>query len=381
VGLRTAAAVNYSALLGWVLALLAVTVPAWSDEAFLKVRMAGESHGADGAARVAAVRDAESKIVAETLKAILSTDDVGSFANLLAHCEEYIRSTQLIEYKTVDGRTHVEVESLVKRTDLMREAARVLLASRAAPPSVLLLMVERAGGDPGSVSDKGSTAVDALADILRKAGLAIADTGVVTQCHSKQALADIITGEPDKAHILARQGFADVIVLGEVVCSGDVPSSGGNVVANKATVTLRLFRGTDGRLTDAFSQEAVVRSVDISEGTRAATEDACAKLARELSTAAVLATAGEKRPQGLVFTVETPETRARFDEFLERLRSLIGEGNVDELFYTDALARVRAEYDGPLPDLLEGLTDQPYSGTKLDVTRAVGHDVILRFES
>lgn len=380
-GFKTAPAVRCSAVVGWVFALLAVAFSAWGDEAFLKVRMAGQSSGADGAARVAAVRDAESKIVAEALKAILSTDDVVSFATLLANVEDYIRSTQLIEYKTVDGRTFVEVESLVKRAELMREAARTLLVSRVSPPSVLLLMAESTTTDARVVSDRGSAATGAVADILRKAGLAIADTGIVMQCHSKEDLAGIITGEPDKALILARQGFADVIVLGEVVCSGDIPPSGGNVVANKATVTLRVFRGADGKLMDALSQEAVVRSLDVTEGTRAATEDACAKLARDLPTSAVLATAGVSQPEGLVVTVEAPGTRARFDRLLERLRALVGESSVDELFYTDALARIRATYDGPLPGLLESLTDEPYDGSKLDVTRAVGRDVILRFES
>ena len=370
----------------------------WADDQddLVKVRIEASAPGTGPTARNAAVQGAERDMAALTLKAALTSELLAAAKPILDKANQYIRSVQLIRYETVDGATRVEVEGFVRRKELLKDAAAFLLPRMTEPPKVLVLIAEPPGaGKPVSAASPG-TAGKAIEESLKKASLDVVDSSVARACYSEADLLKRLEGGNEEAGALAKQQFADVAVLGALAVSSEsqetngaevlrapdgaeaLRAPGGGVAANKATLSVRVFRARDGKLVEALSAEAIVHSLDAMEGAAAAIEDVSAKLAPDLETICVLAVAGLAPSGDTLITVEQPGTRGRFDELVKAITEICGGTGVEVLFYSDSLARMRIDYQGLMTPLLDTLEKRTYDGRALETRRAVQHDVTLR---
>ncbi|NIA15582.1 MAG: hypothetical protein GWP08_16085 [Nitrospiraceae bacterium] len=349
------------------------------DDDAIRVHVEADAPGVGLAARAEAMGRAKTDILRQVAETVLLPRDLSLVTGLFDQPDKYIRSTQLLAYRTEGSRTQVEVECYVKRYDLLRDLARTVLPSLLPPPTVLVLVAEQIGGDEGGGLGEPGIAGPAFTKALRKAGLDPVDTATVRACYSDLELIERIGGDRDTAGAFARQGFAEVVVLGEAVCKAEAPSDGANVFANTADIRLRILRGIDGALIEAIAQQALVHSTDPAEGGAFAVRDACAKLESDLITYATLAAAGSATYEGITITVEEPGNRGRFDQLVQVFEAYGGGGEADVLFYTDRLARFRVGYEGLMAPLMDEVTTRQYGDRPLSIRRAVGRNVVLRF--
>jgi len=168
-------------------------------------------------------------------------------------------------------------------------------------------------------------------------------------------------------------------VIGTAVTASESQPDGSTLVRNTAEVTLRVFRGFDGKMTDVLAASAVVRSVHPHEGGEQAVRDACAKLVADTLVASVITVLGTQAPDTLILTVKGHANRSRLYSVLRTLKSSPFVGAVEEVFCSDALARYRVAYDGPMLDLVDLLTPGVYEGRPLEVEQVIQRNMILFF--
>ena len=352
--------------------------------------MEAKAPGTGMEARAVATRNAQHAILAQILKTSLAIDDAPTIEPLLQRPERYIRSTQLARYEIVDGETRIEVESFVDRNQLLKDAASLILPRIQPPPKALVLVAQQAGANEPAVASSAGTAESEIGKALEKASFEVVDTAGVRACHTEAELLAAIKGNSQVAGSFAREGFADVVVLGEAAVDaehggGFLPSSrrpsapGQAVPRRHGKVTVRVFRGRDGKCIDTLTREAVVHSAIPDEGAAAALEDACAKLTEDMVMLCVMAVVGEQARDELVITLEEPGTRERLDAFAGVLAKATGSPTLDVLLYSDRLARVRVSYAGSMVPLMDILTGNTYAGMALEIRRALQRDVTMRF--
>jgi hypothetical protein len=352
--------------------------------------MEAKAPGTGMEARAVATGNAQHAILAQILKTSLAIDDAPTIEPLLQRPERYIRSTQLARYEIVDGETRIEVESFVDRNQLLKDAASLILPRIQPPPKALVLVAQQAGANEPAVASSAGTAEREIGKALEKASFEVVDTACVRACHTEAELLAAIKGNSQVAGSFAREGFADVVVLGEAAVDtehggGFLPSSrrpsapGQAVPRRHGKVTVRVFRGRDGKCIDTLTREAVVHSAIPDEGAAAALEDACAKLTEDMVMLCVMAVVGEQARDELVITLEEPGTRERLGAFAGVLAKATGSPAVDVLLYSDRLARVRVSYAGSMVPLMDILTGNTYAGMALEIRRALQRDVTMRF--
>jgi len=372
------------------------------DEGFIKVRIEAKAPGTGMEARAVATRNAQHAILAQILKTSLAIDDAPTIEPLLQRPERYIRSTQLACYEIVDGETRIQVESFVDRNQLLKDAAALILPRIQPPPKALVLVAQQVGANEPAVASSAATAESEIGKALEKASFEVVDTASVRACHTEAELLAAIKGDSQVAGSFAREGFADVVVLGEATVDaepsapgkmgrfpisglrGGVDRTAGNREASQffrrhGKVTVRVFRGRDGKCIDTLTREAVVHSAIPAEGATAALEDACAKLTEDMVMLCVMAVVGEQARDELVITLEEPGTRERLDAFAGVLVKATGSPTVDALLYSDRLARVRVRYAGSMVPLMDILTGNTYEGMALEIQKALKRDVTMRF--
>lgn len=358
--------------------------PAYAEgrDELIKVRIEASAPGVDLAARDTAIARAKRDLVVRLLQTELAVKDLSALEPILDRADSYIQATQLCRHETAQNTTEVEIECHLKRKQLLQDTATFLFPRMTSPPTVFVLIAERIGADaPLSVAQPG-TAENTLIEKLRERGFAIVDSALVRACCTESDLIRAAQGDVPVAAALARKSFADIAVFGEAQCEAVSKKMGSNVLANEAKVTLHILRAADGELIEAMARNARVHSVDAIEGAQAAFKDVCAKLTKDVTTAAVLSVLSAVRREGITtVTLEEPGTRSRFDLFLEALGQETAGVPIEELFFSETLARVRVPYAGSLGALMKTVTAGLYEGLALDPVKAVEGTIVLRFIS
>ena len=349
------------------------------EEGYITARAEAKAPGTGIEARQAAAQIAQDEIITQILKASLGVADPSQTGPILAEKARYIRSTQLLRYETVDADTQVEVECSVNRSLLLQDAASAILPRLASPPAVLVLIAEQDAQDQPPVISSAGAAEGNIVKTLRKASFNVVDDAPVRSCHSDAELLDALKGGNDAAGAFARQGFAEIVVLGGAVATAESPAPEKPIIAISGKLTLRVFRARDGKCIDTLSQEALVNAKDMAEGVAAVFEDACAKLSKDLTVLCVMAAVEAHAPDELVLTLEEPGTMERLEAFVKHFGETVGHKDVEVLFFSEHLARVRGQYDGAMIPLMDALASRTYEGLALETRKALNRDITLRF--
>jgi len=346
-------------------------------EDLIKARMEASVPDSGPAARDEAVGRAQVEIIADLLKSTLTSEHFALVNALLSQSARYIRTTQILRCDSRDGLVHVEVECYVRRGDILKDAAAMLLPRLPAPPSVLVVILEPANETAVDAGARG-TASKALSTTLKEQGFEIVDIETLRACHSDADIAAAVLGDNAAAARFARERFADVAVLGKADVSSTADPGSLNLVTCTANVTLRLFRTCDGKLADGFSGEAVVHGADTKAGSEAALQDACAKVAGDIQVAAAMAIGGTHATEDVLITIDEPGGEDRVREVVTAASAFTGQ-EAELLVYTDHLARIRLPYDGAMTPLLDNLSHQRYAGAALETRKAIQRNVQMRF--
>ena len=361
----------------WCLAAGAAVAEAVSEGDLVRVRMESSAPGAGPSARDAAVRDAENAVLLQVLEAVVGRESAPKVSAVLEVPDKYIQATRILKCDQSADSTTVEIETFVRKKALQIDVARLLARQIAWSPSILVLVAERIGKEAQPSLAPEGVAHTAFCQMLRDAHMEVADDAALRKRYTQAELLERVQGNIEVIRQFAQEHLVDVVLLGDAACETEPVSTGLAVHRNTATVTVRLLRARDGKMLDAITQDAVVHSADPAEGGSQAIQDACAKLRQDVMVTALLAAISAEASDDVLLTVTSHGARARFDEILHVIAQHPGVKSVEELFYSDAEARVRIRYDGRMAPLVDDLTLRAYSDFSVEAEQVVERNILL----
>jgi hypothetical protein len=360
-------------------ALLAAAPVLAEDPDTITVRTEGRAEGSGVAARNAAVLLAERDAVLEVLKSLTADTALEPFQPILRNAAKYVLSYELLRSDPSDEATHVEIDAHVLERPLRQDVAAIMLPRLPAPPRIQLLIGERIGADRITAVPDAGVGETALLEALKRFKIECHGSSGLEAPYTQSQLIGIVEGDVDVGGRFARGTLADVTILGTAITESQGPVAKGDVIRVKAQVKLRIFRGSDGKMVDDLSSTAVVHGDNPALAGEQAVVDACNKLTADLLVTSVLAVVGARVSDAILVAIEQPGSKARYDAFLKALEAFPGVSRTEELFFSEALARLRFKYDGPMEPLAHYLAPGPYEGRELQLREAVAHEMHFAF--
>lgn len=360
--------------------LLALGPPALaSDDDLVEVRMEGYAEGIGLAARNAAIANAKQEIIRKLLNNVVASGDLQHLRSILRQAGRYIRGHYVLRHDFVGDSTRVEIDAYVNVAALHSDVAVTMLPFLPERPSLLLVLGEKLAHDEIVAVPDFGYAESALRAALGRFNLNVEGVDTVSNRFSQAELIQTVTGELELGGAFARANSHDVVVIGAAEVETEETSPGSNLFRHRASVTIRLYRGGSGEFVDAFTELAAVSSAEPMQGSIQAVEDACAKLAGDVTIASVLAVLGARQDPRVLLTVENPNSEAPVLELERVLREAFGHDTVERLFYSEALARMRVDWGGPMVDFVDLISSGDFEGAWIQVHRAVGREVEAEF--
>jgi hypothetical protein len=345
------------------------------DSILIESHAEGSAPGLGPAARNEAIRNAQAKMVIDRLEALAPVRDFSLFAPLIENPERFLPSYRVVDERTSDDATHVEIAGQLLDVLLKREAAALVLSSYADKPRAILIVSERvAPGVPRLLSEEG-VAEGAIKERLCDAKFDVIDSRQLLAEHSEADLLQCLGGSPDLACQLARRHLADIAILGSAV---SFIEDGTTLRRHRAEIELRVIRAADGYLLEDIDSVAELTSADARQGGIVSVNDACEKVAFAIMNAAALGMLGGAPQNQVYLTVEGLGHGVQLDQILQTIKTLPGVDSVEEMYASDEIVRMAVNYAGPMGPFVDALSSRKYDGYSLHTKSVVNRDMTVR---
>lgn len=350
------------------------------DTDLITIRTEGRAPGVGLSARNAAIADAHREAVMTVLHSLAPGIDKGPLEPILRNAGGYVPNYELLRHDHQDGATRVELDAHILEKPLRQDLAAIMLPRFPVMPRVLLAVNEHItdGSASGKVS-AGSIVEPVLLDALKKQRLDAFDRAHPELPIPARQLADLPAFALEDCGRMAQAAAVDVLIAGQASAAPESAPSEQDTIRNRATITLRFFRGADGKMTDDLGASASVYSLDPHEGGAQALQDAAAKLTAETVVAVVIAALGARQDDAILLTVNNPGAQERFDALVAALSEIPEVKGVQSLFYSEHIGRIRLRHEGAMSGLIRAITGQAYAGEELRVRKAVMREIELEF--
>lgn len=357
--------------------LLGCAAGARAAEDAIQVRTEGHAEGTGLAARRAAIEKAQEEALIRMIQAIVAMPDLSPVQHMLLQPDRYIQRFDVLRYDAIGQTTRVEIDAFINERRLQHDLAEVWLPRLVDSPRALLLVGQQLDAAAPMTLPVDGEAQQVLREGLEQAGISVVGIESLRESYSNERLLEVILGDIEAGRAFARGAAVDVVILGAAVSHAE--SAGPNLLRNRCKVTLRFFRGMDGKMAEARSAFAAVHSAAAEAGALQAMRDACAKLVEEAKVATVITVLGRQQRDEVLISIENPGSRARLAELTAVIAFAPFVKEVEELYYASDLARLRVDYEGPMAQLVDTLQLNRYAGAKAEVRRAVGREILLAF--
>ncbi|HPO12544.1 MAG TPA: hypothetical protein PLI09_03795 [Candidatus Hydrogenedentes bacterium] len=355
----------FISLMGWCIA----------EEDILTVRMKGHAEGLGATARTAAINFAQQEVLESVIQSMIASEDMSPFQPMFRNAERYLRNYDLLRCDTPDNATDVEIDAHVLERPVRQDVAALIRPRLPKPPKVLLIAGEQIGDAQAATIPSPGIVETTLVQELKKLKFDVSTSESVTALYPKAQLIELLRADMEICGKFARGTLADVVMLGVATTVSEGATGGGNVARTKATLTLRVFRGLDGKMTDDLTRAAAVYAANPGESGEQAVQDACIKMAGDIVVAGILAAVSALPPDTILLVLEHPNARDKVDGVVQVLKSTPGVSAVEELYYSDALARLRVTYSGPVSTLVNLLTTENH----LRARTVIGREMTMQF--
>ncbi len=358
--------------------LWAFSPRAWCEELFT-VRKTAYAQGVGLAARQKAIEAAQREVVGDILAVLAPGQDPAPLRPMLNHAEGYVYRYDVIGHEHVGDTTRVEVDVHVREGPLHQDLAAIMLPRLSRKPKTLLVVGEQIAGDTVPAVLEDSTVERALIEGLGSLGLDMEGVAALAERYTQAQLIGIVTGGVEAGQRLARENLRDVVIVGTAIVDTERDPEGRRIERNRARLSLRVYRGLDGKMVDEVATAAAVHSTYIRQAAEQAICDASRKALRGTVVPAVLAVLSAQSPELVLLTVHRPGNRDRMRELIETIEAIPEVRGTEELGYADALARVLIRYEGYMADLVELLAHFTYGGKKFHIEHVLERDMVVRF--
>lgn len=353
---------------------IAATAPVFT------VRMNGQAEGIGLTARKLAIEDAQQQAMIDVLQAMTNATDMAPFRTLLRQTPRYVQRYDLLVTEVVGQTTIVEVDVHIFEQPLRHDVAAIMLPRLPRAPKVLLIIAEYIGPEAETGGPTFHIAESVFRERIKDFDFELTGIESLLDHYDVRQLLDVINGDISKAAAFARANQADVILIGSAETTHEPLVAESNMMRNRATVVLRAFAGSDGKMTDVISAQAVVQSVDIMAGGTQAVQDACGKLAAESIVAIVLTMLGLEDESRVIVEAVKPGTLDHVRALMTAIQHIPGVHGAEILFFSESLARLAVDYAGGMAAFSDNISGTVVGGRTVEVTRCIKREMTVIFQ-
>lgn len=340
-----------------------------------RLRVRGFAEGVGFAAHREAVLEAQQEVMREILRAKVAHGDLRPFRSMVRKAEHYVTRVEELHVETQGGQTRVEVDAYVDMPALEQDLAALVLPRLPAPPKVSCLIAIESEGAVEIESE--SFIENALVTGLKNLGLAASPHSALGDIFKTSAFHDAVLGDVSASASYARETLADVVLIGKVDLEESQPVAEGAAARTRATLSLKVFRGHDGDLIDAFARSAAITGVDPVSRREEVLQDISAKMLGDITVSTVLSVLGMQNQEQVLVTLHNPGSRSRLAAFIDLLQHEPQIDTIEESFFSERLARIRLGYTGNMGYLVDLIRDRSYEGWPLEIQEVVGREMNL----
>lgn len=363
----------------FVLAHMAGLAQPLDEPGLIRVRAEGIAEGVGFTARHAAIDDAQREALQMIIQARAATSKLDHFAPMLRRAAGYVTRYDVLRHDTLGNQTRVELDVMVNERKLNYDMAAIMLPRLSEAPEVLLVIGERIGRDTlVAVPDFGA-AETVIAEAITKLGLKPVSATTIEDRFEHRELAAVVEGTIEEAAAFGQKQDQPVVVLGTAVTEHESGPEGTNLLRNRAIVELRVLRSSDGKMMESVGATAVVNGADPDEAGDLAVRDACAKLAGDLTVAAVMAAMSMESEDQYTITVKNGPSREAVEALLRHIEAYPETLEGELRLYHPETSRLRIIYFGSLADLSAHIERFRYDNKELSLRRAYGREIEVRF--
>lgn len=369
----------HRALLAFLFGLLAAVEAAAADA--LTVRAAGFAEGHGLSARRRAADEAGRDAVGQYVNRLVARTNLVDLGAITGEAAAYIERLEVIRFDETDQGTRIEADVHLREDLIFQALARNAAFSADAPPSLILVLGEQLPMDTAPAVLPGGAAAGVLEKRLGEAGIAVSGVEGVDRSFSHPELVRIVLGDVETGGAFARAAGTDAAAVGLLRAGARPESAGSNVYLCEATLTLRFYRGFDGKMVETLSETQRVHSPDIDAGTRQAVLDVAARAAAPARVAAVVAVLSAPRSPDFRLTVEDPGTRERMDAVGRVLGGAVGVSGLREAAFEPGRGVYIFHYEGAMTYLADLFDGRNIGGGQANIIQFYGQDMHIAFES
>lgn len=350
------------------------------DDEVLTVRVEARAEGTGFTAKSKAIAVAQQEAVKQLLDAMAPNVDARLVEPILNGAAEYVDSYDLLRADAIGDDTKVEIDAHIAARPLRQDVAGIVLPRLPEPPAVILLMGEQLVGDKiTAVPDNGIAEV-ALRTALRKMGLKVTSSSELSAVYSQADFINIVNGGMPAGARFAQENQCEAAIVGTAMCERDPGAFGTNVSRVRASVTLRIFRGADGKMVDELVVSAAIAAEDLIAASEESIRDACVKGQGEATVATVLTVLGAVGKDRIHLMIPKPGPREYADGVLAVLKGEELVSDLSEPFYSDKMYRVSMHYEGPMSYLVALISPGKYGDKALEINSVLSRIITAQFE-
>jgi hypothetical protein len=342
----------------------------------LTLRVQGHAKGTGADALKAAYQDAQYEAVASVLRSLVLSDDLHSLRSVLNRASDYIEHVKYLDISRVEDATHIEVEATVTQENLYRDACAQLLPLRSRPVTVLLLGVWQSGDEMVLEGADGPVS-SVLHSAMEKAGMKVYGPKLIQSLKAGDERGRLLSGQSEHLRKVALAHRLDAVAIVSTEITVGNTAVPGNVMENRAKSTARIFRGRDGKMTEAFTTTSLVRGAEREISADQAARDSCTRLIEKTRTFLTVAALSSEELQGVLVTLAPPGAPDQFRLVIEVLESIEGLKAVETLLYTENIGRLLLDYNGPMRDLCLAIDHRVLDSVTLSVRQSVGRELTI----
>jgi len=349
------------------------------DAEVLTMRMEGRADGAGFSARNKAIAAAQGEVLQQLIHSFAPAVPTELVAPILDRAAAYMERCDILKQDNSDDRTRVEIEAHIATRPLRQDLAAIMLPRLPKPPRALLLMGEKLPGDQIIAVPDNSIAERVLRAGLEKLGLKIDPATTTVGHYNQQELIEIVNGGIPSGARFAQESTADVVIVGIALTESLPNAFQTNVHRTRAAVSLKVFRGIDGKMMDEITARAIISGEDAVASGEEAIRDACAKVLGDTAVSVVLSVLGAQNPTHVHLVLNNPGPREQAEAVLSLLRVEPEVSAIGEPFYSAKTFRVTFEYEGQMSYLVALLSPGPYPARELIIDSVLDRVITARW--
>lgn len=360
--------------------LLAGRLAHAADAEVAVIRAEARADGTGFTAKTQAIARAQENAIGQLLGTLAPNVDPQLMEPIFREAGRYVDSYDLLRHDNLGDNTKVEIDVHIATRPLQQDLAAIVLPRLPEPPAVVLLVGEQLVGDKIIAVPDNGVGETALRAGLRKMGLKVASSSELAAAYNQADFIDTVNGGAEAGARFAQENLCEAAIVGTASCALEPNAFGTNVARVRATVTLRIYRGVDGKMMEETVAHAAIAGEDTLAASEEAIRDACTKIQGDATVATVMAVLAAVGKDRVHLMIPSPGPREHADAVYHALQGEDLVSGLSEPFYSPKMYRVSMDYEGPMAYLVAMLSPGKYPAKALVIDRVLNRIITAHFE-